>query len=55
MHLQSQNIWNVYRQEEQGEHQGTDQGEDQRAGEDRHHPSGYNRRLRAMQSPNVTN
>ena len=40
--MQFQNLWNVYRQEERGE----DQGEDQR------HQSAYNRRLRAMQSPN---
>ena len=52
--LQSQNLGNVYRQEEseQGEQQGGDQGADQ--GEDRCHPSAYNKRLRATQSPNLT-
>ena len=40
----------MYRQEEaeQEEHQ-----EDQGAGEDRCHPSAYNRRLLATQSPNL--
>ncbi len=37
--------WNLYQQEEE-------QREDQGAAEDRCHPSAYNRKLRAMQSPN---
>ena len=44
--VQSPNLWNLYRQEEEQQREGEGAGEDQCT------PTEYNRRLRATQSPN---